>query len=76
MSDHPLVPPLGSRVVIEATVVALNCFPSDEGPTLPVPCVKVRDGISFGVACHTILGWRATPEPSAEPGNASKGDGT
>jgi hypothetical protein len=55
-----LVPPIGSTVMVEATVVAHNMFPTaDEGPPLPVPCVKVRDGVSFGVACHDLQ--RATP---------------
>lgn len=56
MADHPLVPSIGSKVLVEATVVFINYFPSDEGPVLPVPCVKVREGISFGVAC-------ADPQP-------------
>ncbi len=52
--SHPLVPPIGSKVLVEATVVFHNMWPSNEGPTLPVPCVKVRDGISFGVACADL----------------------
>ncbi len=52
--SHPVVPPIGSKVLVEATVVFLNYWPSNEGPALPVPCVKVREGILFGVACADL----------------------
>ncbi len=60
--NHPLVPPLGTRVLVEAIVVHHNVFARDEGPTLPVPVVKVREGISFGVACEYLQ--PAWPAPS------------
>jgi hypothetical protein len=53
------IPTIGSRVLLEATVVALNLpfWPDDdlEGPPVPTPCVKVRDGIpSFGMSCGEL----------------------
>ena len=57
------LPPIGSRVLVEATVVFHNrARPGDEGPGLPIPCVQVRDGVSFGVACEDLL---LPPSPGA-----------
>ena len=55
------VPPVGTRVLVEVTVVHLNAgewaWPRDkdaEGPLLPIPCVKVREGILFGVRVEDL----------------------
>ncbi len=44
------VPPIGSIVSLEATVVYINTF-RDGGP---VPCVQVRESISFGIALEKL----------------------
>lgn len=54
------VPSIGTRVFVEATVVWLNAgewarpWDNVEGPMLPIPCVRVREGISFGVAVENL----------------------
>ncbi len=68
-------PPIGTKVLVEATVVALNAgewaqrTDRVEGPMLPIPCVKVRDGILFGVAVEELRNLTPNESNTGEDGN-------
>lgn len=77
------IPRVGTKVLVEATVVRLNAgewgwdwLSGDndvEGPCLPVPCVEVRKGISFGVAVEELRACSETAAPGETMNTEKRG---